>query len=626
MLKEETMAFLRTVSPFDLLTEEDLESIVEDISLEYYPKGVRILTQGGPPSDYLRIIKKGGVKVFVTSDEEEEILIDYRSEGEQFGFISVMSADRSRANIVAVEDTICYLIPKEKVVSVVQRTPQASEYYLKSFFLNFIDKTRDETRRRFSGRGDGERLLFTVPVGKIVRREPVTASDDMPIREAARLMSRESISSLVVTDPSGVPVGIMTDRDLREKVVARGRDLDDPVRLIMSAPLVKVDAEEYCFEALLRMMHHRIHHILVVEGGTFRGIVTNHDFMMLQGSAPTVLVKEIESVQSLDALGAAVPRLRKTVSSLLREGARAHNITGLVTELTEKLINRAVEIIERERGVPPLGYTLFLLGDGARRELCLSMPISLGVVYEDTNNVNVIRSVEQYFTEFGRDLCAALGGMGVAHAERCLAFEDVRSLQDWKAVLAQWASAPFATSPRMDLFDMRAVRGPEEPVQEIRSHLLALKKETEEFMDYMATRTVENRPPLGFFRKFVVEKGGEHRNELNIYQKGIRPLVDAVRVFCMEKDILELPTIRRLAALRVRYGFEEAESVEHALDYLYTLLIHGQLEQAEQGEEPDTFVNPEGLGGLEKKTLKESFQLTAELYDIIEKSYRTERA
>jgi CBS domain-containing protein len=143
-------------------------------------------------------------------------------------------------------------------------------------------------------------------------------------------------------------------------------------------------------------------------------------------------------------------------------------------------------------------------------------------------------------------------------------------------------------------------------------------------MDVVMLDTIENRPPLGFFRRFVVEKSGEHRSELDLFEKGIRPLVDAVRVFALQRGIENFSTWRRVLELKSRYDFGHADDIEHALEYLLTLLIHHQLEQIEKGEDADNFINPETLANIEKKTLKEVFQLIATLYDLMEKSLSTE--
>jgi CBS domain-containing protein len=624
MLKDETIDFLKNVTPFDLLPQGELEAIVEKISLEYFPKGVHILTQGGAPSDFLYIIKKGGVRVYMTSETDEEINIDYRSEGEHFGLLSLVSGDRSRYNIVAYDDTIGFLIPKEYLLAVLQRNPSVNEYFLKSFFINFIDKTRDETCKKYSGMSGGDRVLFTTPVGDVVRKEPITGPEDMSIQEAAQSMAGNKISSLIITGGTGIPVGIVTDRDLREKVVAKGLDLQHPVRVIMSSPLIKVDAEEYCFEALLKMMRYNIHHIIVVEDGRFKGILTNHDFMVLQGSSPMVLVKELEEVQDLEHLGTTSPKIHKIVSTLLRQGAKAHNVTGIITELTEKLLNRVLDLAERKIGAPPLVYSLFLYDAGGRRELTLNRTLRMGIVYEDSSSTQVIRETEKYFGDLKMVLGEAVPSCDTSAGWDCILSENIMALGDWKGLFGRWAAAPGRYHPKSVYADMRAIRGDAELVEDLRRDLIERITSHDSMMDVVMLDTIENRPPLGFFRRFVVEKSGEHRSELDLFEKGIRPLVDAVRVFALQRGVENFSTWRRVLELKSRYGFTHADDIEHALEYLLTLLIHHQLEQIEGGEDPDNFINPESLANIEKKTLKEVFQLIATLYDLMEKSLSTE--
>jgi CBS domain-containing protein len=623
MLKEETINFLIKIQPFEKLSDEELNDIADDIVLEYYPSGMRILSQDGPPSDYLRLIKKGAVKVYLSSEEEEEIILDYRSEGEQFGLVSAISGDRSRANVVAVEDTICYLIAKEKITALFQSNPAVNEHFMRSFFINFIDKTYDETKRRYTGFGDADRKLFTTPVGNIITRNPVTASHDVSVREAAKVMSANTVSSIILLDDAGDPVGIITDRDLRDKVVSKGSDINDLASKIMSSPLIKVDAGEYCFEALLSMMRSKIHHLLVVENDKFKGVVTNHDFMVLQGASPTAFAKEIEGATTAEELAGMTPKLYKAVSSLLFEGAKATNIVGLITEIGEKVILKSFEIAERELGAPPLNYSVFLYGGSGRRELTLSMNIRLGIIYEDINSSSLLAAGNKYFLKLSERVNFIMSGF-CPDSRDVIKPERIKSSADWKGYFSAW-KYEVRGLPEPQYFDMRHIRGDEAAVEVLREHLFVLVKGSEEIMDLMAAVTVENRPPLGFFRRFVVEKSGEHKNEFDLTMKGIRPLVDAVRIFAVEKGYRETSSIKRLQYLRDRYSFKYAEDIIYALNYLDSLLIHHQLGLIERGLEPDTFINPGKLTNIEKNTLREIFQLNTKVYDIIEKSYRTER-
>ena len=155
MLKDEIVDFFQNVMPFNQLSREALGDMVSDITMEYYPKGEQILKQDGPPSEFLGVIKKGGVKVYQISDSDDEVVIDLRGEGEHFGMLSLISGDRARNNVDTIEDTICYQVPKETVLAVLQNNPAVNEYFLKSFFVGLLDQTYEETRisvcRFFSG-------------------------------------------------------------------------------------------------------------------------------------------------------------------------------------------------------------------------------------------------------------------------------------------------------------------------------------------------------------------------------------------------------------------------------------------------------------------------------------------
>ncbi|MEN8143161.1 MAG: putative nucleotidyltransferase substrate binding domain-containing protein [Thermodesulfobacteriota bacterium] len=620
MIKEESIEFFSKVLPFSMMAKQDLALLVESTSMDFFPRGEKILKQGGSPSKHLYIIKKGGVKVYVESEQGAETIIDYRSEGEQFGILSLVGGDRSRANVVAFEDTIAYLIPRDVILAVLQKNPSVNEYFLKSFVINFIDKSHDEARQRVVGIGSGEQLLFTTTVGDLLRRDPVTVAPDVPTREVAAEMVRQGVSSVVVVDGNERPTGMVTDRDFREKVVAGGTDPGEPIKNVMSSCLYSVDSGEYCFEALLKMMRYRVHHLPVIDKGSLRGMITNHDFMVLQGMSPTVLVKDIENARVTEDLKKTAPSLWKAVAGLLREGARAHNVTGFISELAEKMINRLLDILEEEIGKPPLPYTLFLYGAGARRELVLDLDIRLGAVIEDTDDPELAELADKYFRvlrseleENLRECCAK------ASPEKIFMANCLKSMGKWQAGLKNWRAEIRDGLPLAELFEMRAIRGDSVRTEILRNSIVNGDGPSREMMNYLGKAIMEHRPPLGFFKKFVVEKTGEQRNKFDLYNNGIRPLVGAVRFFSVETGGESVLTPRRLKELGSSGYIEQSEDIAQVMDYMFTLLVHKQLQQIDEGGVPDSFINPDILTDLEKKTLKEAFLLTGAQFDIIER-------
>ena len=628
MVIEEVITFLKKVPPFQFLDEEVLNTIASRVSIEFYPKDTLILKQEGVPSEYLRIIKKGSVKVFVRTKDNEEVLIDYRGEGDSFGFLSLVSGDRSRANVVAAEDTICYLIDKESVFQLLEKNPSLTEFFLKSFLNKYIDRTYKELRSRSLLIGGGDKLLFVTPVKEIIARLPVTAPSDISIKEAAQIMSKNCISSLVLLD-GDAPVGIITDRDLRDKVVAKGKDINEPVSSIMSVSLIKVDANEYCFEALLKMVRFNIHHLLVVEDGTLLGIVTNHDLMLLQGTSPISIAREIEIQQSIEGLEAISRKINQIIGLLLRDGAKATSITRIITELNDRLVKKILEIAERRFGRPPLPYCWIVFGSEGRREQTFRTDQDNAIIFADPETQEDEKKAREYFTVFTDFVKNSLLKCGYAPCPAGYMASNpqwCQPLKTWKKYFSSWISEPVAESvlKSLILFDFRGLYGDINLADDLRNYLGTLLEGNKVFLGYMANAIIKNRPPIGFLKSFVVEKTGEHKDELNLKVKGIAPIVDIVRLFSLEKNIKETSTVERINILKDKHTIvkDYADELLHAFEFMMLLRIHHQFEQIESGSNPDNFINPNRLSNLEKRTLKEAFNLISKLQDTLIERYK----
>ena len=629
LITEDVIDFLRSVPPFQFLEERAMQSIASGVSMEFYPKGTVILHQDGPPSEYLRIIKKGGVKVYITPDKGEEVLIDYRSEGDAFGLLSLVGGDKSRANVVAVEDTICYLVTKEAILKYVDSIPAFTEFFLKSFLNKFIDKTYQVMHNRSLLYGGGDKLLFTTPVGEISTKKVMSAPQDASIQDAAEIMSKNRNSSLVLVDADGTPTGIVTDRDLRDKVVSKGRPVTDKISNIMSVSLIKAEARDYCFEALLKMIRYNIHHLLVVDEGRLKGIVTNHDLMMLQGTSPISIAREIESQQTIDGLVPAAKKTNEIVALLLKEGAKASNVTRIITEINDRLVRKILEVAEKEFGRPPLRYCWISLGSEGRKEQTFRTDQDNAIIYEDAATEEGEAEARTYFTTFAafvRDSLLRCGFPRCPTNYMAANPEWSQPLKGWKRYFSTWVYTPTpeAVLKALIFFDFRPLYGDFRLAESLRDFLNSLLAGQMIFLGYMANMIIKNKPPVGFFKSFIVEKSGEHKDELNLKVKGIAPLVDMARLFSLEKGLKETSTIERLSVLREKHTIvkEFADELEHALEFMMLLRIQHQLEQIESGKEPDNFINPNKLSNLERKMIKESFNLIARMQDIIIERYK----
>ncbi len=630
MILEDVVAFLKRVPPFQFLDEDALQVVARNLSMEFYPKDMVILKQDGAPSDALRIIKKGAIKVSMASEDNDEVVIDYRGEGDTFGFLSMVGKDRVRSNITAVEDTICYLLGKEMFLVLLDSHLSFTEYFLKSHITKYIDRTYREMQDKSMFYGGSDRLLFTTRVGDMAIKDVVSTQEETSIREAAAIMSESRISSLVIMNSNNLPSGIVTDRDLREKVVSRGRDVREPIKNIMSTTLIRVDARDYCFEAVLKMLKYNIHHILVITDGRLGGVITNHDLMMLQGTSPLSLTKDIESQQTLEGLVPVSKKINNIVGLLLKEGAKASNITKVITEINDRLVRKVVEFAERKMGKPPVPYCWIVFGSEGRKEQTFKTDQDNALIYADPATGAEAEAAKTYFAAFAEFVRDGLlqCGFPTCPANYMASNPQWRQpLRTWEKYFSSWIATPTsdAVLNSVAFFDFRPMAGETALAEQLRDYLNAELKDQKVFLGYLANMAIKNTPPIGFLKSFVVEKGGEHKDELNLKVKGFAPLVDIVRLFALEKGIRETSTLERIETLRSRHTIVEeyADELEQAFEFIMLLRIHHQYAQLSAGQAPDNFINPNKLSNLEKRSIKEAFQLVSKIQDLIIERYKS---
>ncbi len=629
MVFDDVINFLKKVPPFEFLDDETLHTVASSISLDFYPKDTTILVQNGPPSESLRILKKGCVKVSRVTEDGEEVIIDYRCEGDTFGFLSLVGKDKVRANIVAVDDTICYIVDKETVLKLLESNIEFTEYFLKSHLTKYIDKQYEGEKydnALFYARSD--RLIFTTRVGDLAIKDVIAVDENETIQDSAKIMAKNKISSLIIKNSQKEPAGIVTDRDLREKVVATGRVVSGPIREIMTSPLIRVDTSDYCFEAILKMIQHNVHHILVMKNGSLQGIITNHDLMILQGTSPLSVVKDIENQDSLEGLVPQSKNINKIIGLLLKEGAKASNITTIITEINDRLLRKLIEFTEKSLGPPPLPYCWIVFGSEGRKEQTFKTDQDNAIIYSNPSNDKEAQAAENYFSRFALTMRDGLLKCGFPPCPGDYMASNPQwrqPLKVWENYFANWILTPTSQAilDSCILFDFRAASGDYGLAKKLHEYLTQSLKNQDMFLKLMAQLTIQLRPPIGFFKTFIVEKSGEHKNKLNLKATCIAPLVNIVRLLTLESRLMETSTLERILALKGthRVAKEFGDELEHSFEFLSLLRIRHQFDQIEAGQEPDNFINPDELTNFERKVFKESCQLISKIQDMINKKY-----
>ena len=622
MLKEDVIKFFNAVSPFQLLDEEQLRRVAGDVSMEFYPVDTVILKQYGPPSETLRIIKKGAVKVIMEGEGGEEIVTEYKGEGDNFGFLSMIGRDRQRTTVKAVEDTLCYTLSKERVQRLLESSPAFAEYFM-AYLSCYIDRTFQEMCRRNPVHETSDRLLFTTPVGEIAM-PLITVPGAITIQEAAQAMVKNKIGSLVILNENNIPTGILTDRDLREKVVAKGRSVSDPVKNISNLSLIRADAKGSCFEALMKMIQYNIHHVLVVDEGTITGIVTNHDLMLLQGTSPVSFAKDILVQESIEGLIPLTRKVLNVIGLLLKEESHFSHLSNIISEINDRIFRKVIELAEKKLGPPPLPYCWVVLGSEGRKEQIFKTGHDNVLIYSDPATPGEEIEAAGYFSVLSNWIKESLSLLGVPASPKGYMAADPRWCQPfrtWRTLFGKWITAPsMEETPKiLGFFDARPLSGKYMLFQGIRDQITPwILEQKGAFFKTLGGLAVNTSVPAGFVGNRVFEKDGTPTGKLDLKMRGILPLVDLVRLFSLAHGLGETSTLGRIKALKARD--KELEKMEgeltHAFEYMMLMLVHHQYQQIRIGLRPDTFLEPNQLTNLDKKTLREAFQLIARLQNL----------
>jgi len=619
--------FLQKTMPFNELDAEAIRQLASSCRVDFFPKGTRLLTAGESELPWLYLIQRGGVKTFLTDDGGVVSLKEYRGEGASIGALGIIHGTHANLNVETVEDTFCFLLPRLLFLELIAKQPTIAQYYLKSFSEKIVHTAYSELRhQRMASRAGEDLYLFTVTAGDISKNAPHKIGAEATIQAAAQAMSQHRVGCLLIheqADPERI-IGIVTDRDLRTKVVAAGCSHWGAVATIMSTPLKSVSAQAICFDVLLQMMATGIHHLAVERGGRVVGVITSHDIMLLQGHSPYYLFKEIVAQREIGGLYPLARKIPEVVRNLIREGGKAGNITRMISILNDHILERLLSLLEQELGPPPLRYCWLLLGSEGRREQTFKTDQDNAIIYADPESEEERQRAADYFSEFARRAIGHLVACGYPLCPGGMMASNPQWRQPvtvWREYFQGWISAPEpeALLNASIIFDFRSGYGDSTLVDELRLYLQRLTRDSELYLLHMARESMNCRAPLSFFKNFIVEKNGAHQNKLDIKAQGLQPFVTFARVLALKYGIRESSTLARLQTLAD--GGQISQELWAAAASAYEMqmqqrLIH-QLRQLEEGGQPDNHIDPATLSELDKRMLRDSFAVIDRLHGLL---------
>ena len=472
----------------------------------------------------------------------------------------------------------------------------------------------------------GENEFFR-PIREIEQRRVVSCSADDALVDIVGRMREMSISCVVVVDGAH-PTAILTDRDLRNKVIAAGRDPAGlRVRDVMSAPVITIGEDDVLYEALYRMSRHGIHRLVVVDRkGALAGIVTVTDLLRLQAHSPHQLVLDIEKAESIDALRELHQRIQQLIVHLAGTGIAIRDTVKLIANLNDQVLIRLIDLLRRDR-YPDLttDFAFVVMGSEGRGEQTLSTDQDNAILYADSVQGEALARLEA----FSNELIDALISIGVPPCPGGIMARNPawrRSLTAWKRELTQWLSTPTPDNVMTGsmFMDLRPLYGRRELADTLREHALHYMSHEQGFLVRMAQNMVNFAPPLGWFGRIKVEKTGERRGEVDLKKAGIFAITDGIKALAMEARRLDGSTHDRMEAL-VEAGVlkpEQVADLRAAFDFLVRMRLRGQVEALRGGRKPGNYIALDQLNAMQQGELRLALEGVASFQAFIQQHFK----
>jgi CBS domain-containing protein len=620
---DEIVAFLRKYPPFDQVPLDALTAAVTTIQIEYFHADQTILAHGGPPATFLYIVCKGHVDL-LRQEHGTETIFDSLGPGEVFGHLSLI---RNRPPIVtarATSETLAYLLPAATFAHLRTAFPDFARF----FAAPAVERITYALEQRHAAAAPA---LFQTRVGDLLRRPLVAIAPDATVRHAAERMRAEHVSCLLVDlPPYGIldrGTGILTDRDLRNRVVATGLPDTTPVRDVMTAPATTLDADSLVFEALLLMLERGIHHLPISRDHLVVGLITHTDILRHQSRSPLFLPRQLDRARTLEDLQRYTEQVAETVGQLMDTGVRVSDIGRIVAVAHDALLQRILRDAEAALGPPPVPYAFLVLGSEGRYEQTLRTDQDNAIVYADTAD----SAAEAYFAALAERVVEQLVACGFPRCPGEIMATNLewrRPLSDWIAYFTRWIEVPSeeALLRTAIFFDFRQAYGTLDAETPLRTVVSQARGNTI-FLARLARTALRQLAPLSMFRQLLLERRGDQRDLFDLKHRGTAMVVDLARLFALEAGRVETATLARLRTSWPASSISEteAERLSAAFDLLSRLRLNHQLAQLARGEQPDNLIVYPQLTPHEQRELKESIQAIAAVQRAAALAFQTDR-
>ncbi|NLP57478.1 DUF294 nucleotidyltransferase-like domain-containing protein [Lutibacter sp. B1] len=625
-IAERILDFLKDFPPFDVLEKEQLFKIAENVKVIHLEKDNFIFKQNEKPHLNFYVVKEGAIGLYRTMDNDQ-ILVDICDEGDLFGLRPLIQNDQYLMSAKANEESLLYAISVEILKEIIKTNDKINKFLIASFATNIKTPYANKDRQLFDYEEISDSNLSDIQTADY-SKNPITCTKNTSIKEAAQIMSTKRVGSILIVENKN-PIGIITDKDLRLKIATGLISIEAKVTEIMSSPVITFPINITTAEAQIAMLKHKVTHLCITKNGTpnskLIGVLSEHDIVVLHGNNPSVLVKELKRSKNINTL----KYIRNKTSNLLKSYIEQHIpitfISKIISEINDVITSKAIEFsIEEMKSEPPVKFSWLALGSQGRKEQLLITDQDNAIVFEDVPEENY-KTTKDYFIKLAKKITEKLNFVGYEYCPAEMMASNPKwclSLNEWKNQFNTWITKPTEDAVMLCtiFFDYSVIYGDKNLVHKMSESIFKSIESYEIFLNFLGRNALRNPPPLGFFRQFLVENNGEHKDQFDIKSRALMPLVDAARLIALSHNLKDNNnTITR---------FEEIANAEPQNKDLYLncadsfkILLHFRTKQGIENNSSGRYVNLNKLSKSEKLKLKGCFKPIKDIQDLLNIRY-----
>lgn len=607
------MAQSMPLKALPLTTLDELAAAVEEISADQGETIMRI----GKTNDHVFLIRYGAVELI----REDGILHGRFGAGDWFGYRSVMRGGEVNLTVRALEDSLFYTLPGVLFMRLFESYQRFASY----FSEHKADRVRNALQEL---RNTDNHAMITLHVSDLMK-PPLLVPKTTTIQTVAQQMNEHSSRTALVVDATQHLAGIVTDADFRS-IVAHGLDIHQPVTEIMTTEPLTLAPNNQASEALLLMARRNIRHVPVIDKGQIVGVISATDLLRGQTHSAIYLVADIYCAQTVARLSELSKSLPKVLVGLVKQSLPAYDIGHAITSIGQAIVRRLIAMAEQQFGKPPIPYAFIVAGSMARREQTAHTDQDNGMILSDTYNE---AEHGQYFRDIAKFVSDGMNECGYVYCPgNIMATNDQwrQPLAVWRSYFNQWITTPNgqALLNASIFFDLRCLYGDCSLLETLQTDFLAKTKAQTLFQAFMAANALSHRPPLGFFRSFVLDKESVDSDEkgMDMKKRGVVPVIDLARVYALAGGLHAVNTWERLDAIAASNGISQMniDDLKDAFEFISMVRLQHQAKQIEQGQKPNNYVPPEELSALERRHLKDAFEVVSNLQDFMSTRYKAD--